>query len=170
MFFLSRRVMRGRQAKSLIITGIVLVAIGLAITVGTYEWARTHGGGSYYITFTPIILGIIAIVRGVSQYRQGNVGYRGPGQEIPAPGYGSQQPAGFGSPQPGGFGNQQPAYGNPQPAYGNPQPAAYGAPNPGQPAQNPGQPMPNWYQDPQDPAMLRWWDGTNWTPHTQPRA
>lgn len=25
-----------------------------------------------------------------------------------------------------------------------------------------------WYPDPKDPAALRWWDGTQWTRHTQP--
>lgn len=89
--------MRGRQGKSLIITGIVLLVIGLAITVGSYAWASSRGGGHYYITFTPIIIGIIAIVRGVSQTRRGNVGYGGPGQEIPQAGYEYQQPAGYGA-------------------------------------------------------------------------
>jgi hypothetical protein len=28
---------------------------------------------------------------------------------------------------------------------------------------------PGWYQDYQDPALLRWWDGTQWTGYTQPR-
>ncbi len=31
-------------------------------------------------------------------------------------------------------------------------------------------PSPNWYQDPQNPALLRWWDGTTWTEHTSPRS
>ena len=26
----------------------------------------------------------------------------------------------------------------------------------------------NWYQDPQNPALLRWWNGTHWTESTQP--
>lgn len=26
---------------------------------------------------------------------------------------------------------------------------------------------PNWYPDPQNPSYLRWWDGYQWTPHTQ---
>ncbi len=26
----------------------------------------------------------------------------------------------------------------------------------------------NWYPDPQNPAMLRWWDGQQWTDRTQP--
>ncbi|MDA8311806.1 MAG: DUF2510 domain-containing protein [Actinomycetota bacterium] len=24
-----------------------------------------------------------------------------------------------------------------------------------------------WYQDPHDPARVRWWDGTKWTEHQQ---
>jgi hypothetical protein len=31
-----------------------------------------------------------------------------------------------------------------------------------------GSPIPGWYADPQDPARLRWWDGSQWTSHTQP--
>lgn len=26
-----------------------------------------------------------------------------------------------------------------------------------------------WYTDPQDPASIRWWDGTRWTSQVQPR-
>jgi hypothetical protein len=162
MFFISRRAMQGRQGKSLIITGTVLLVIGLAITVGTYAWASSHGGGHYYITVTPIIIGIIAIVRGISQARQGNVGYGGPGQEIPQAGYGYQQPAGYGAQN---FGAPQ-AYD--QPGFAAPD---YGAQGQGGAQGQPGgQPAPNWYPDPQNPAMMRWWDGRAWTPHTQPRA
>jgi hypothetical protein len=28
-------------------------------------------------------------------------------------------------------------------------------------------PVPGWYEDPQDPALLRWWDGSGWSEHTQ---
>jgi hypothetical protein len=172
MFFISRRLMRGRQGKSLIITGIVLLVIGLAITVGTYAWASSHGGGHYYITFTPIIVGIIAIVRGVSQTRRGSVGYGGPGPEIPLAGYGYQQPAGYGvqnSGAPQGYG--QPGYAAPQyGAQGQSGGQGQGQGMSGAQGQPGGQPGPNWYQDPQDQAMLRWWDGQAWTPHTQPRA
>jgi Protein of unknown function (DUF2510) len=30
--------------------------------------------------------------------------------------------------------------------------------------------QPGWYTDPQSPAQLRFWDGTNWTPQTSPMA
>ena len=29
---------------------------------------------------------------------------------------------------------------------------------------------PGWYPEPQDPRTLRWWDGTKWTPNTQPAS
>src|SRR5690606_39394897 len=28
---------------------------------------------------------------------------------------------------------------------------------------------PNWYPDPQNPALVRWWDGQRWTEHVQER-
>jgi Domain of unknown function (DUF4328)/Protein of unknown function (DUF2510) len=40
--------------------------------------------------------------------------------------------------------------------------------NPSRPAT--GLPPANWYPDPQDPARVRYWDGTAWTAHSQPAA
>ena len=182
--------MRGRSGKSLIITGIVLVVIGLAITVGSYAWASSRGGGHYYITFSPIIIGIIAIVRGVSQSRRGGGDYLdGPGQGIPQSGYGYGAQPGYGAQT--GYGSQpvsgtQGEYGMPedsgaprsydQPGYAAPHrggqaPGAAGqARGAGGGAGQPGgQPAPNWYPDPRDPSLLRWWDGQAWTADTQPR-
>ena len=31
-------------------------------------------------------------------------------------------------------------------------------------------PQPGWYQDPVNPDLQKWWDGRNWTDHTQPLA
>jgi hypothetical protein len=121
---------------------------------------------AHYITFTPIVVGIIAIVRGISQARRGNVGYGGPGQEIPPAGYGYgyQQPAGYGAQNSGA----PRAYD--QPGYAAPHYGAQGQDTGGAQGQPGGQPAPNWYPDPQNPAMLRWWDGRAWTPRTKQRA
>lgn len=35
------------------------------------------------------------------------------------------------------------------------------------PQQAPQGPPPGWYKDQQDPNLQRWWDGTQWTEHTQ---
>jgi Domain of unknown function (DUF4333)/Protein of unknown function (DUF2510) len=43
----------------------------------------------------------------------------------------------------------------------------YGPPG-AQPPQDPRQPAPGWYLDPGGQQVLRWWDGTQWSQHTQP--
>ncbi|WP_376782632.1 MULTISPECIES: DUF2510 domain-containing protein [Gordonia] len=30
--------------------------------------------------------------------------------------------------------------------------------------------QPGWYAAPDNPALLRWYDGAQWTPHTRPRS
>jgi hypothetical protein len=37
-------------------------------------------------------------------------------------------------------------------------------------ADTPGGPPPGWYLDPGGLQVARWWDGTQWSPHTQPLA
>jgi hypothetical protein len=37
-----------------------------------------------------------------------------------------------------------------------------------QPPFNPNLPQAGWYDDPEHPQMIRWWDGTQWTPHRKP--
>ncbi|MGH3168236.1 MAG: hypothetical protein ACRDN0_20430 [Trebonia sp.] len=119
MFYVSRRAMRGRRGKSLILTGVVIFAIGLVITIGTYAFASSRGGGTYILSWGPMAIGVIAIVRGISQsIRDRNAAPGAPGQQ---PGYnqpGYNQPGyGHGAPaeQPG---YQQPGYN--QPGYGQP--------------------------------------------------
>jgi hypothetical protein len=44
--------------------GLIIFAIGLAITLFTYT-RSSHGGGSYIITWGPMLVGAISVVRGL---------------------------------------------------------------------------------------------------------
>jgi hypothetical protein len=46
-----------------IIGGVLLIVIGLAISIGTYANASSNGGGSYFITWGPVLYGTILLVR-----------------------------------------------------------------------------------------------------------
>lgn len=46
-----------------IIAGLLLIAVGIAVTVGTYANAKSNGGGGYYITFGPVIWGTVLLVK-----------------------------------------------------------------------------------------------------------
>jgi len=47
-------------------TGVVLFAIGLVITVGTYAMASSGGSGGFYlISWGPMVFGAVRIVRGL---------------------------------------------------------------------------------------------------------
>lgn len=59
---------------------------------------------------------------------------------------------------------------NPEDQQGQqPYPGEQYGPFGAQPPQDPRQPPPGWYADPGGSRALRWWDGTAWTPHTQPQ-
>ncbi len=74
-----------------------------------------------------------------------------------------------GSPPPPG----QPQPPPPLPASPSPPPpqatAVAPPPTPPTPPQPAATPPANWYPDPGDPRMLRYWDGRQWTQHTAPR-
>ena len=57
--------MTRRRGVRQVITGSILFVIGLLITIGTLGHAESAGGGTYFVAWGPMIVGIIAIVRGL---------------------------------------------------------------------------------------------------------
>ncbi|MBO0805230.1 MAG: DUF2510 domain-containing protein [Nocardiopsaceae bacterium] len=128
--------------------------------------------GNFLIFVIVIVIGVVGVLIGrLVGGRSGSGGYIGDpgaaGQGMPrggyqAPGSASQAPgsasqaAGFHP-----FGSGQPS----APVGG--QSVAQAGVQPG--AQAGGRPAPDWYPDPQNPALVRWWDGQSWTPHVQSR-
>jgi hypothetical protein len=111
MFYMGRRATRGRRGKSLILTGLVIFIIGLIITIGSYSFADNRGGGTYIVSWGPMIIGIISMVRGTAQViADRRAGVSGPGQGIPQPGAGNPLP-GYGVPGSGVPGSGVPGYG-----------------------------------------------------------
>ena len=51
--------------------GALMVAVGLAITGGTYYFAGTRGGGTYLVAWGPVVFGVITIIRGLVGARSG---------------------------------------------------------------------------------------------------
>src|SRR5580698_4926078 len=108
--------------------GLIVFGIGAVITVVTYSMAASHrSGGSYIVSWGPMLAGAVAMVRGLigvsaakrAQAQMGP-GYQpaGVGQQISA----GQQPYGtppYGTQPYGGqpYGGQQP-YGSAQQVYG----------------------------------------------------
>lgn len=174
MFFVTRGLTRGRRGKSLIWVGVLLIAIGAAVSVISYAFAASHGSGHVYFSITPIVVGVVSVFRGISQAGQDRKAAAAaafvPGA---APGYGTpgQQP-GYGTWDAGAQGTgprdyDQPGYAMPRENASASQPAS-AAPSAAIPQA--GLTPPNWYPDPANQAMVRWWDGQAWTRHTQPRA
>jgi Protein of unknown function (DUF2510) len=154
----SRRAGGGRRGWPLFFYGLAFFAIGLVVTVGTY--AAAANGGHYLISFGPMVVGVVAMVRGlidVARLRRAEGQQPGAAAYQWAPSTGALQP---GVPAPAGV-TLQP--GVPAPAGVTLQP---GVPTPASVTQ---QMAANWYADPQDALKLRWWDGQAWTGHTRPR-
>lgn len=58
-------------------SGFFLLVVGVAITVGTYVWADHRGGGTYIVSWGPMVAGLITLIRGL--LAGGRVGFRGRG-------------------------------------------------------------------------------------------
>lgn len=126
----------GRQGWPLFFTGLGIFGLGLVITMVTYSMASN--GGTYVVSYGPIIFGVIAMVRGLAGVvRSGG----GPAQQLGIPPYPGAPAAGYGqfaggvAPGAGYPGNATPGYGNPGSGFGNATPG-YGSPGPA--AGNPG--------------------------------
>jgi hypothetical protein len=199
-------------------------AIGVVITIATYVFAVSRGGGTYLVSYGPMAVGLISMARGgIEMARERRAG--GPAADGSFGGAQAAGQPGLGVSDLGGQGGGQGGWqgGSPQGAF-QPTGAAWpaGAPMsaqtmPGAGAQggwgptadgggragrggsdyagygsdyagygaastantadtadtmgsapNAASPAANWYPDPQNPAMLRWWDGQGWTSHIRP--
>lgn len=202
----------GRRGWPLVKYGMIWFGIGVVVTVGTYAFAASRGGGTYLVSYGPMVVGVVCMARGaidIARQRRaaGSAPHRADGQPMAASpeyaGYaGYSGNAGYGM-RPGGTpGGGTPGAaswpGDPSMAGAVPGTAAgfsrgiaarepvqgtngnapwegsqdrgrqvrpgYGVAGPA----NAMAPQPNWYPDPRDPAVLRWWDGQVWTNHTRP--
>jgi len=57
-------VVRKRAMKQVVI-GAVIFIVGLVITIATYSNASSSGGGTYFVAWGPMILGVIWVIRGL---------------------------------------------------------------------------------------------------------
>jgi Protein of unknown function (DUF2510) len=173
---------------------MIWFGIGVVITVATYAFAVSRGGGTYLVSYGPMVVGVVSMVRGgidIARERRargpavggaaagpgaGATGWGPAGQAggpafARAPGYESQSRAMPDAGMPGGMrpGAMSMAGAEPGgPAYG-PWQGARNDPRQARPGHAPANvPPPNWYPDPRNPAILRWWDGQTWTDHTHP--
>jgi hypothetical protein len=169
----------GRQGRPLIIYGAIAFGIGLAFVL-----LMIASDVKFLMREALVLLigGTIAMIRGVTHVTAERraaapLGTPPGGGLGAAPGYGQ---GGFaGAPGPGftpapGFTAPQQGYGAPgypgTPGPGSPASPGF-APAPGfTPQAVGGPPMPGWFADPQNPTMLRWWDGQAWTARTQPTS
>lgn len=56
---------RGEGKRDLVI-GLIVLAVGLVVTIGSYA-AASEGGGSYFITYGLIAAGAIQTIRGLTK-------------------------------------------------------------------------------------------------------
>jgi len=118
----------GRRGKSLIICGSIFIAIGLVITIGTYTAADGPGGGTYIVSWGPIVGGLVAIIRGTVHVVADRRAMAQPSPLMPGVGFGMLGP-GPGQPGYGGPGFASP--GAMPPGYTGPGFAAPGFAGPG---------------------------------------
>ena len=54
-----------KRAMKQVAVGAVIFLVGLVITVATYSNASSSGGGTYFVAWGPMILGVIWVIRGL---------------------------------------------------------------------------------------------------------
>ena len=54
-----------KRAMKQVAVGAAIFLVGLVITVATYSNASSSGGGTYFVAWGPMILGIIWVIRGL---------------------------------------------------------------------------------------------------------
>jgi hypothetical protein len=123
----------GRRGKSLIIYGAIFFVIGLVITIATYA-AADSGGGTYIISWGPMVGGLVAMIRGIIHVVADRRAMGQPTPLMPGAGYGASVP-GLGQPGYGAPGFAAPGYmppGYAAPGYAGPGYAVPGSTGPGQ--------------------------------------
>ena len=58
---------RSSQGMKMIFGGIGLILLGAVITGATHEAAVSNGGGTYFIAYGPIVVGVMLLFRGLYQ-------------------------------------------------------------------------------------------------------
>jgi hypothetical protein len=170
---------------------MIWFGIGVVITIATYAFAVSRGGGTYLVSYGPMAVGAYCMVRGGIDVARERRAAR-PAADRSATGQASagwdtagRDAAGWDTADPDAAGRDRRPTFTPAPDY---QPRDYqpragampdgGIPDGGIPAGGmrrgamsmaaAAPPQPDWYPDPGNPAMLRWWDGQIWTNHTRP--
>jgi uncharacterized protein DUF2510 len=181
-----------RRGWPLVKYGMIWFGIGVVITIATYAFAVGRGGGIYLVSYGPMAFGAYCMVRGgidVARERRAARPAADRSATGQAAGWDAADPAAAGwdaDPAAAGW-DRGPTF-TPAPDY---QARAGAMPDGGMPAGRmptdgmrqgttpemrqgamsmaaAAPPQPDWYPDPRNPAMLRWWDGQIWTNHTRP--
>jgi hypothetical protein len=64
-----RRQALARKGRRSIRTGAALIVLGLAVWIGSYAIAVANGGGTYFISYMPIVYGTISLFTGLRDLR-----------------------------------------------------------------------------------------------------
>lgn len=170
-----------RRGWRLVKYGMIWFGIGVVITIATYVFAVGRGGGIYLVSYGPMAVGAYCMVRGGIDVARERGAARPAADRSPtgrdAAGWDA---AGWDAADPDAAGWDRGPTFTPAPDYQprDYQPRARTMADGGMPAGGmrrgamsmaaAAPPQPDWYPDPENPAMLRWWDGQIWTNHTRP--